>query len=209
MQPTSTPAARLRAREVQLEKDFPKKKQMKLGTGLSPEECKQMKEYIKSFAPIWNERGVTIMCNGWQGSTNMHIINLYTLLVVQSVDATDVYKKDANYYFCLMEKVVEEVGEERLARSLWAINYIKEFTGSRELARHGITRFATQIVMLETWTNDRSFWPLKFVSYYTKILRVPWPLEITSQQWVLSTWQWKDVNWPSKEIVHTIRLIGK
>ncbi|KAL2931551.1 DNA polymerase I [Bienertia sinuspersici] len=46
MQPTSTPAARLRAREVQLEKDCPKKKQMKLGTGWLK---KAKKELTKAF----------------------------------------------------------------------------------------------------------------------------------------------------------------
>ncbi|KAL2924156.1 DNA polymerase II large subunit [Bienertia sinuspersici] len=46
LQPTSTPAARLRAREVELEKDCQKKKQLKLGTGWLK---KAKKELTKAF----------------------------------------------------------------------------------------------------------------------------------------------------------------
>ncbi|CAO2841238.1 unnamed protein product [Amaranthus hypochondriacus] len=40
-----------------------------------PQECKEMQEYIKSHESIWDERGVTIMCDGWTGPTNLSIIN--------------------------------------------------------------------------------------------------------------------------------------
>lgn len=182
-----------------------------------------MKEYIKSFEPTWNERGVTIMCDGWSGPTNMHIINFLVYsprgtIFHKSVDATDVYKKDADYYFRLMKKVVEEIGEERVVQIVtdneaavkaagkklmeayphlywtacaahcldllledignmknikpvlvkakkisqfiyhyrWAINYMKEFTDGRDLTRPGITRFATQFVMLESVVRHKS-----------------------------------------------------
>ncbi|XP_021775149.1 uncharacterized protein LOC110739004 [Chenopodium quinoa] len=119
IQQPSNPTTRLRAREIEFEKDCSKKKQMRLGTGwlkkakkeltkafgnwmldtnqsfraiespytnplmetirecpnvrapttyditevYLPEQCKEMKEYIKTFEPTWNERGVTIMCD--------------------------------------------------------------------------------------------------------------------------------------------------
>ncbi|KAL2938628.1 Protein disulfide-isomerase TMX3 [Bienertia sinuspersici] len=51
-----------------------------------PEECKGIKGYIKSLEPIWNERGVTIMYDGWSGPINMHIINF----LVYSVRGTEI-----------------------------------------------------------------------------------------------------------------------
>uniref|UniRef100_A0A803MP65 DUF659 domain-containing protein n=1 Tax=Chenopodium quinoa TaxID=63459 RepID=A0A803MP65_CHEQI len=56
-----------------------------------PEECKEMKNYIKSFESVWNERGVTIMCD-------------------------DVYCRDTNYYYSLMEKVVQEIRKEKVVQ---------------------------------------------------------------------------------------------
>ncbi|KAL2901681.1 Tryptophanase [Bienertia sinuspersici] len=188
-----------------------------------PEECNQMKEYIKSFEPTWNERGVTIMCDGWSGPTNMHIIKFLVYssrgtVFHKSIDATDLYKWDVDYYFQLMKKVVEEIGEKSVVQIVtnneaavkavekklmeafphlywtasaahcldllledignmkniklvmvkakkisqfiyhykWAINYMKEFTSGRDLTRPGITRFATQFVMLESVFRHKS-----------------------------------------------------
>lgn len=187
-----------------------------------PEECKEMKQYIKSLEPIWNEKGVTTMCDGWSGPTNMHIINflIYSVrgtVFHKSIDATDVLRRDADYYFSLMKKVVE-VGEDKVvqivtdneavvkaagkkmmeqfqhlywtacaahyldlllegigkkslvklvieqARKIsqwiyhykWPINYMKKFTGGRELTRSGIIRFATECIMLESVVRHKA-----------------------------------------------------
>ncbi|KAL2901127.1 UDP-N-acetylmuramoylalanine--D-glutamate ligase [Bienertia sinuspersici] len=61
------------------------------------------------------------MCDGWQGPTNMHIINFLVYssrgtVFHKPVDDTNVYKNDVNYYFRLMKKVVEGVGEERVVQ---------------------------------------------------------------------------------------------
>uniref|UniRef100_A0A803LRA4 DUF659 domain-containing protein n=1 Tax=Chenopodium quinoa TaxID=63459 RepID=A0A803LRA4_CHEQI len=188
-----------------------------------PEECKEMKNYINSFEPVWNERGVTIMCDGWSGPTNMHIINFLVYSVRgtvfhKSIDATDVYCRDTNYYYSLMEKVVQEIGEEKVVQIVtdneasvkaagkklmdrfphlywtactahcldllledigkkssiksvierarkvsqfiykykWAVDYMKKFTGGRDLTRPGITRFATQFIMLESVVRHKT-----------------------------------------------------
>ncbi|XP_021754926.1 uncharacterized protein LOC110720229 [Chenopodium quinoa] len=182
-----------------------------------------MKNYINSFEPAWNERGVTIMCDGWSGPTNMHIINflVYSIrgtVFHKSIDATDVYCRDTNYYYSLMEKVVQEIGEEKVVQIVtdneasvkaagkklmdrfphlnwtacaahcldllledigkkssiksvierarkvsqfiykykWAVDYMKKFTGGRDLTRPGITRFATQFIMLESVVRHKT-----------------------------------------------------
>ena len=86
-----------------------------------PREYQLMKEYIASFAGIWKERGVSILCDAWTGPTKMSIINFLVYsnrgtIFHKSVNAFDVEKKDGNYYFQLMSKVVEEVGVEKVVQ---------------------------------------------------------------------------------------------
>ncbi|CAO2838156.1 unnamed protein product [Amaranthus hypochondriacus] len=83
-----------------------------------PQECRLMKEYIASFANIWEEQGVSIMCDGWTSTTKMHIINFLVYsnrgtVFHKSVDATDVRSRTREYYFSLIKKVIEEVGPSR------------------------------------------------------------------------------------------------
>ncbi|XP_057962814.1 uncharacterized protein LOC131154213 isoform X1 [Malania oleifera] len=80
-----------------------------------------MKNYIASFAGIWKERGVTLMCDGWSGPTRKHIINFLVYcdrgtVFHKSVDASDVPSRTAEYYFRLMDEVVEEIGEENVVQ---------------------------------------------------------------------------------------------
>ena len=60
-----------------------------------PQEYRLMKQYIGSFANIWDECRVLIMCDGWIGPTKMHIVNFPIYSNRGSVfhkpfDATDV-----------------------------------------------------------------------------------------------------------------------
>ena len=80
-----------------------------------------MEEYIASFESIWKERCVTIMCDGWGGTTRMSIINFMVYsnrgtIFHKSVDASLVPSKDANYYFGLMKSVVQEIGPEKVVQ---------------------------------------------------------------------------------------------
>ncbi|XP_057970336.1 uncharacterized protein LOC131159441 [Malania oleifera] len=85
------------------------------------QEYQEMKNYIASFAGIWKERGVTLMCDGWSGPTRKHIINFLVYcdrgtVFHKSVDASDVPSRTAEYYFRLMDEVVEEIGEENVVQ---------------------------------------------------------------------------------------------
>ncbi|MBA0653115.1 hypothetical protein Goklo_020319 [Gossypium klotzschianum] len=81
------------------------------------DEYKEIQEWVNSFRPIWEERGVTIMCDGWKGTTNQYIINflIYStrgIVFKKFIDASSVTSCIAEYYFGLMEKMVDEIGEE-------------------------------------------------------------------------------------------------
>ncbi|XP_052486296.1 uncharacterized protein LOC128041038 [Gossypium raimondii] len=39
------------------------------------DEYKEIQEWVNTFKPLWEEREVTIMCDGWKETTNQHIIN--------------------------------------------------------------------------------------------------------------------------------------
>ena len=174
----STPSARLRAVEVELEKDRTRTKQSKVNTSwlkaaknkmikafgswvidtnvpfavvdsiytnplletirevgpdvrapssyelsdvFLPEAVKEIRQWISEFAPKWKERGVTIMCDGWSSMTRLNLINflIYSngfTVFHKSVNASDVQRKDADYLFKLMKKVVEEVGPEKVVQ---------------------------------------------------------------------------------------------
>ncbi|KAI5419425.1 hypothetical protein KIW84_043558 [Lathyrus oleraceus] len=81
-------------------------------------EYKKMLEWINGMEKIWQERGATIMCDGWTNNINhTHIMNFLVYyhkgtIFWKSVDAYDVDSRNTDYYFQLLDKVVEEVVEE-------------------------------------------------------------------------------------------------
>ncbi|KAJ8434363.1 LOW QUALITY PROTEIN: hypothetical protein Cgig2_031609 [Carnegiea gigantea] len=86
-----------------------------------PEACQEIKQCITRFGSMWQERGVTIMCEGWSSKTSYSIINflIYSNDITvyhKSIDASYVTCKDADYYLKLMKKVVEEVGIEKVVQ---------------------------------------------------------------------------------------------
>jgi len=58
------------------------------------------------------------MCDGWtNGINHMHIMNFlvysrHRTVFLKSIDAYDVTSRNTKYYFNLLDKIVEEVGEE-------------------------------------------------------------------------------------------------
>ncbi|MBA0782724.1 hypothetical protein Gotri_000562 [Gossypium trilobum] len=81
------------------------------------EEYKEIQEWVNAFKPIWEERGVTIMCDGWKWTRNQHIIKflIYSprgTIFKNSIDASSVTSRTAKYYFNIMEKMVDKIGEE-------------------------------------------------------------------------------------------------
>ncbi|KAK5845428.1 hypothetical protein PVK06_001613 [Gossypium arboreum] len=66
---------------------------------------------------IWEERGVTITCDGWKGTANQYIVSflIYSTrgtIFKKSIDASSVTSRTVEYYFGLMDKMVNEIDEE-------------------------------------------------------------------------------------------------
>ncbi|CAL0306258.1 unnamed protein product [Lupinus luteus] len=81
-------------------------------------EYNNMREWIKTLKRTWKETGVTIMCDGWTDSINhKHIMNFLVYsskgtIFTNSIDVADVGSRNTDYYFQLLNKIVDEVGEE-------------------------------------------------------------------------------------------------
>jgi hypothetical protein len=81
-------------------------------------EYKEMLQWITFMKKTWKQKGVTIMCDGWTDSINhSHIMNFLVYcekgtVFWKSVDASDVDSRNTDYYFQLLDKVVDEIGEE-------------------------------------------------------------------------------------------------
>ncbi|RDY09292.1 hypothetical protein CR513_06347, partial [Mucuna pruriens] len=82
------------------------------------DEYKIMQSWINELKPTWKESGVTIMCDGWTNSINhMHIMNFFVycskgMVILKSIDASNVASKNVDYYLKLLDKVMEKVREE-------------------------------------------------------------------------------------------------
>eukprot|EP00262_Sarcandra_glabra_P001415 TRINITY_DN1151_c0_g1_i1.p1 TRINITY_DN1151_c0_g1~~TRINITY_DN1151_c0_g1_i1.p1 ORF type:complete len:405 (-),score=41.67 TRINITY_DN1151_c0_g1_i1:1916-3130(-) len=87
---------------------------------LLDDEVTEVEQYVKSFERVWDERGCTIMCDGWTGPTKKSLINFLVYsdsgtVFLKSVDASN-KTKDAEYLFGLMDEMVEQVGESRVVQ---------------------------------------------------------------------------------------------
>ena len=72
---------------------------------------------LKAKLPIY---GCIIMCDGWSSRTRKPIINLLvycdrSMIYLSSVDINKI-PKTTDYIFSLMDKIVEEVGEENIVQ---------------------------------------------------------------------------------------------
>ncbi|KAF7142788.1 hypothetical protein RHSIM_Rhsim05G0096600 [Rhododendron simsii] len=86
-----------------------------------PKEYDAIQKWIGSLKTTWEERGVSIMCDGWSGPRRRHLVNFLVYsnrgtVFHKSIDATDVLSRTADYYFGLMDKVVEEIGEQYIVQ---------------------------------------------------------------------------------------------
>ena len=80
----------------------------------------ELDEWMESFSRAWDERGCTIMCDGWTGTTRRSMINFLVYCPMgtvfkKSIDAS-ANIKDAQYLFTLMDEMVEEIGEHRVVQ---------------------------------------------------------------------------------------------
>ena len=76
----------------------------------------ELEVYITTLKAKWPTYGCIIMCDGWSSRTGNPIFNFMicydrSMIYHSSVDTTNI-PKIANYIFYLMDKVIEEVGEE-------------------------------------------------------------------------------------------------
>ncbi|XP_040938060.1 uncharacterized protein [Gossypium hirsutum] len=93
-------------------------------------EYQRVRDWINGLNTYWKELGATLMCNGWTNSLNqMHIINFLVYcskgtIFWKSVDVSSVRSRDAEFYYSLLDSVVEEIGE----------NYIVQIVTDNEVA---------------------------------------------------------------------------
>ena len=76
--------------------------------------------YINTLKAKWPIYGFTIMCDGWSSRTRNPIINFMvycdrSMIYLSSVDTTNILKT-AYYIFSLMDKIVDEDGEENIVQ---------------------------------------------------------------------------------------------
>ena len=85
----------------------------------------EVQELLKAKWPI---SGCTIMCDGWSSRTRKLIINFMiycnrSMIYHSSVDTTNI-PKTTDYIFSLMDKVVEEVGEENVVQESLIMRHV-------------------------------------------------------------------------------------
>ncbi|XP_040967898.1 uncharacterized protein [Gossypium hirsutum] len=93
-------------------------------------EYQRVHDWVNVLKTHWKELGATLMCDGWTNSLNqMHIINFLVYcskgtIFWKSVDVSSVRSRDAEFYYRLLDSVVEEIGE----------NYIVQIVTDNEAA---------------------------------------------------------------------------
>jgi hypothetical protein len=88
-------------------------------TGLD-EEYAELHKWVDDFKLVWKERGCTLMCDGWTGTTRKSMINFLVYctegtVFMKSVDASGKIK-NADFLYRLMDELVEEIGEENVVQ---------------------------------------------------------------------------------------------
>jgi len=84
------------------------------------EEMKEVKIYITSIKAKWPQHACTVMCDSWSSWNKKPIIDsiIYfdrNMIYHTSVDTMNI-SKTADYIFSIVDKVVNEVGEENVVQ---------------------------------------------------------------------------------------------
>ncbi|KAK5774996.1 hypothetical protein PVK06_042862 [Gossypium arboreum] len=93
-------------------------------------EYQRVPNWVNGLKTHWKELGATLMCDGWTNSLNqMHIINFLFYcskgtIFWKSIYVSNVRSRDAQFYYSLLDSVVEEIGE----------NYIVQIVTDNEAA---------------------------------------------------------------------------
>ena len=91
-----------------------------IGNTYLEDEVQELEEYIDTLKVKWHVYGCTIMCDGWSSRTRKPIINFMvycdkSMIYLSSIDTTNI-PKTVDYIISLMDKIVEEVGEENIVQ---------------------------------------------------------------------------------------------
>ncbi|RVX01740.1 hypothetical protein CK203_024334 [Vitis vinifera] len=91
-----------------------------IGKTYLEEEVQELELYISTLKAKWLIYGCTSMCDGWSSRTRKPIINFMnycdrSMIYHSSVESINI-PKTTNYIFSLMDKVVEDVGEENVVQ---------------------------------------------------------------------------------------------
>ncbi|KAL4386785.1 hypothetical protein GQ457_09G024120 [Hibiscus cannabinus] len=104
-------------------------------------EYEQVREWVNELKMQWKELGETLMCDGWTNSLNqMHIINFLVYcskgtIFWKSVDVSRVSSRDADFYYDLLDKVIEEIGEEYIIQIVTDNEAAMEAAGKRLMSK--------------------------------------------------------------------------
>ena len=91
-----------------------------IGNTYLEEKVQELEVYTTTLKAKWLIYGCTIMCDGWSSRTTKPIMNFMiycdrSMIYHSSVDTTNI-PKTTDYIFSLMDKVVEEDGEENVVQ---------------------------------------------------------------------------------------------
>ena len=91
-----------------------------IGNAYLKEEVQELEVYINTLKAKWPIYGCTIMCDGWSSRTRKPILNFMvycdrSMIYLSSVDTINIPKTE-DCIFSLMDKIVEEVGEENIVQ---------------------------------------------------------------------------------------------
>ncbi|EFH62694.1 hypothetical protein ARALYDRAFT_338073 [Arabidopsis lyrata subsp. lyrata] len=138
------------------------------------------KSQIVEYKKEWASKGCSLMSDGWRDSVvQKDLVNFLVnspkgSVFVRSLDVSEVVK-DANLFFDLLDKMVDEVGEENVVQVVTdnASNYVK--AGGRNLHRPAITRFATSFITLAQFHRLKD--NLRKMVHYDEWNASKWPKE--------------------------------
>ena len=91
-----------------------------IGNAYLEEKVLELEVYMNTLKAKWPVYGCTIMCDGWSSRPRKPIINFMvycdrSMIYLSLVDTTNI-PKTTDYIFSLMDKIVEEVGEENVVQ---------------------------------------------------------------------------------------------
>ncbi|KAK5824519.1 hypothetical protein PVK06_019294 [Gossypium arboreum] len=172
------------------------------------EEYNTIKEWVNAFKPIWEKRGVIIMCDGWKGTRNQHIINF---LIYSPRDNEAAVKAGGkilmqkrrhlycNFYMeaipqmmCLMgvRSVIQRI-EPNMNNQVLAMNQLL-------LYRDKMDSFGTPLAQAAILRTNPAEWWINYGSCAPQLQRIA--IKVLSQTTLSSNCE---RNWSSFSLIHT------